>query len=123
MQDADELTRELDLLWLQSELAALPEDVPEDDPMTALRVTARRALLLAQAGGDKALDHAALERLNLALMVDRAYRSGGRRVCEMDDIRFRGALASHAGCPDPFGLRFDITRPGAALDDYEGPMQ
>ena len=123
MSDDDALTRELDLLWLRRELAALPRRGARGDPLTPLRTAARKALLLAQAGGDKAPDHATLERLILLLMVDRIYRSGGRQVLRMSDTRFQGALVSAPGQPDPFGLRFDVSRLGAKLDSHEGPMQ
>ena len=121
--DDDALTRELDLLWLRSELAALPQRGKRQDLMTPLRAAAHRAFLLAQAGDKTAPDHAMLERLILLLAMDRLWRSGGRQVLEMDDMRFRAAKESHAGRPDPFGVRFDITRPGAMLEDHEGPMQ
>ena len=121
--DDDVLTRELDLLWLRSELAALPRRGKRQDLMAPLRAAAHRAFLLAQAEDRTAPDHATLERLILLLAMDRLWRSGGRQVLEMDDMRFRAAKDSHAGRPDPFGVRFDITRPGALPDEQDSPAR
>jgi len=115
--DPDDLTRALGLLWLRSELAALPDVTAEDSPVAGLRTHARRALLRAQTEGEDAPSDKELDRLVVLLMIDRLWRSGGRMIWEMDRTRLHVALDSHVGQPDPFVLRFDVTRPGRAEED------
>ena len=121
--ETDDPIRDLDLYWLRAELAALPRSVSPNDPVADLRIAARKALLRAQSSDPDAPDHAMLERLVALLVVDRIFRTAGRRLCTMDRERFRDELLSPAGQPAPFGLRFDVAYPGASLNGHKGPMQ
>ena len=124
-RDPDDLTRALDLLWLRSELAALPEVTADDSPVAGLRSAARRALLRAQSDGEDVPTDRDLDRLILLLMLDRLWRTGGRMIWEMDSSRFQMALDAQTDQPAPFSLRLDVTRPcfepGIARDGDEGP--
>ena len=116
-READDLTRALDLLWLRSELAALPAaGAAEDIPVAGLRSFARRALLRAQTEGEDAPTNAELDRLIVLLMIDRVWRAGGKMVQEMDSARFQVVLDAHTDRFCPFAVRFDVTRPGATRD-------
>ena len=115
--DPDDLTRALDLLWLRSELAALPEGTAEDSPVAGLRTHAHRTLLRAQAAAEDAPSDKELDRIIVLLMIDRLWRSGGRMIWEMDSTRFQMALDANTDQPAPFTLRLDVTRTGLAQED------
>ena len=112
--------RDLDLLWLRAELAALPIAIANDSPLVELRTFARRALLRAQTGGEDAPSDKELERLIVLLMIDRIWRSGGRMIWDMDSARFQMSLESHTSQPAAFALRLDVTRPGPDPEKDEG---
>ena len=117
---ADDLTRDLNLLWLRAELAALPTGATQDNPVAGLRTFARRALLRAQTGGDDTPTNAELERLIMLLIFDRIWRNKGKMVWDMRSARFKAALDSRTSQPDAFALRLDVTCPGPNPEDDDG---
>ena len=110
-EDDDEMSRDLDLLWLTSELAALRDETGSDSPVAGLRTFARRTLLRAQSDHADRPSNRELERLIVLLMIDRIWAGGGRMVWEMDGDRFRVALDAHTDEPHPWSLRLDVARP------------